>query len=116
MTAASDVRSFKSIVTLIVFILTNIVVVFPFHVPIPLPASFLRAARLGLAKVKILDTPTKTTTHDEDVTEPPRIQIPINFATAPVISVLFLLACTAIGRKEVHDGILGSDGYVYSYI
>lgn len=65
-------------------------------------------------KVRILEpgehTKLEDTAHSNK--PPPTLSIPINFASAPVIAVLFLLACTAIGRKEVHDGILGSDGYV----
>lgn len=33
----------------------------------------------------------------------------MNFLTAPLIAVLFLLALTAIGRKEVYDGTVGTD-------
>jgi Na+/H+ antiporter NhaD/arsenite permease-like protein len=38
-----------------------------------------------------------------------RLNFPMNFVTAPVIADLFLLAILAIGRKEVHDGTIGSD-------
>jgi Na+/H+ antiporter NhaD/arsenite permease-like protein len=38
-----------------------------------------------------------------------RINIPLNFVTAPLAADLFLLAILAIGRKEVHDGTLGAD-------
>ena len=34
---------------------------------------------------------------------------PMNFVTAPLIAVLFLLAILAIGRKEVHDGTVGAN-------
>lgn len=34
---------------------------------------------------------------------------PVNFITAPLIADLFLLAISAIGRKEVHDGTVGAD-------
>lgn len=33
----------------------------------------------------------------------------MNFITAPLIADLFLLAILAIGRKEVHDGTIGTD-------
>jgi Na+/H+ antiporter NhaD/arsenite permease-like protein len=33
----------------------------------------------------------------------------MNFATAPLIADLFLLAILAIGRQEVHDGTVGAD-------
>lgn len=38
-----------------------------------------------------------------------RINIPLNFVTAPLAADLFLLAILAIGRKEVHDGTIGAD-------
>ncbi|CAI7564156.1 unnamed protein product [Penicillium glandicola] len=38
-----------------------------------------------------------------------KFRIPLNFITAPLIADLFLLAILAIGRKEVHDGIVGTD-------
>ena len=37
------------------------------------------------------------------------LRIPINFLTAPLIADLLLLAMTAIGRQEVHDGTVGAD-------
>lgn len=39
----------------------------------------------------------------------------MNFVTAPLIAVLFLLAAQCIHGKEVHDGIIGTDGYVPVY-
>ncbi|KAJ5501534.1 Arsenical pump membrane protein ArsB [Penicillium expansum] len=38
-----------------------------------------------------------------------KFSFPLNFITAPLIADLFLLAILAIGRKEVHDGIVGAD-------
>lgn len=38
-----------------------------------------------------------------------KFRFPLNFITAPLIADLFLLAILAIGRKEVHDGIVGAD-------
>lgn len=133
MTAASNVRNFKSITTLIVFIFTSlvkilswvhlhllrllsdVVVVFPFHLPIPIPHSWRRRARKLLVNMRILSASHSAGAGAASslITDPVKtkpLRFPINPATAPVISVLFLLACTAIHRKEVHDGILGSDG------
>jgi Na+/H+ antiporter NhaD/arsenite permease-like protein len=41
-----------------------------------------------------------------------RLNFPLNFVTAPLTADLFLLAILAIGRKEVHDGIIGSNNIV----
>ena len=38
-----------------------------------------------------------------------RLSFPLNFVTTPLIADLFLLAISAIGRKEVHDGTLGAN-------
>lgn len=38
-----------------------------------------------------------------------RMNLPLNFMTAPLIADLFLLAILAIGRQEVHDGTIGAD-------
>lgn len=37
-----------------------------------------------------------------------KFRFPLNFVTAPIIADLFLLAILAIGRKEVHDGTIGT--------
>lgn len=41
-----------------------------------------------------------------------RLRFPLNFITAPLIADLFLLAVRAIGRTEVHDGVLGTNSIV----
>jgi Na+/H+ antiporter NhaD/arsenite permease-like protein len=38
-----------------------------------------------------------------------RFNFPMNFITAPLIADLFLLAISAIGREEVHDGTIGAN-------
>lgn len=38
-----------------------------------------------------------------------RLNFPMNFATAPLIADIFLLAISAIGRQEVHDGTVGAN-------
>ena len=44
-----------------------------------------------------------------DMGKPKQFRFPMNFVTAPVLAVLFLLAIDAIGRQEVHDGTVGAD-------
>lgn len=41
--------------------------------------------------------------------DPTKLRIPVNFITAPIVADLFLLAISAIGRDEVHDGTVGTD-------
>lgn len=38
-----------------------------------------------------------------------RLNFPMNFVTAPLIADLFLLAISAIGAREVHDGTIGAN-------
>lgn len=38
-----------------------------------------------------------------------QLDFPMNFVTAPLIADLFLLAISAIGRQEVHDGTIGAN-------
>jgi Na+/H+ antiporter NhaD/arsenite permease-like protein len=38
-----------------------------------------------------------------------RLNFPVNYVTGPLIVNIFLLASSAIGQKEVHDGIIGTN-------
>ncbi|KAK4683915.1 hypothetical protein P7C73_g6294, partial [Tremellales sp. Uapishka_1] len=70
----------RSIVTLVVFFVVNILVIFPVSIPFPL--------RIFKRKLKF----------------------PLGLQTAPVIGVLLLLASTCIPGSVVRDGIVGSGG------
>ncbi|KAJ5542115.1 hypothetical protein N7535_004538 [Penicillium sp. DV-2018c] len=106
----SRIKSWRSIITLIIFVITNIIVLFPFHVPIYLPrwlangvVDILSALRIISRRVK-----NKTSTPDAKESKFVRFRFPLNFLTAPLIADLFLLAILAIGRQEVHDGTIGT--------
>lgn len=112
--------NWRSIVTLIVFIVTSatpfsgepptcnlncfidLTVVFPFS--LTFPKFIVRPIRAFLVFARVLPQPT-------DRTKVPTITFPLNFVTAPFVSVLFLLALGAIGREEVKNGIIGANGY-----
>ncbi|KAL3459723.1 hypothetical protein BJX64DRAFT_278957 [Aspergillus heterothallicus] len=83
------IKDWRSIVTLVVFVFANIVVLFPFHIPVYLPRFFTNA---------ILNALTAT-----------RFNFPFNFIIAPLITDLFLLTILVIGRKEVHNRTLSAD-------
>ncbi|KAH9843312.1 putative arsenite efflux transporter ArsB-like [Teratosphaeria destructans] len=115
----TQIRNWRSIITLIVFVITNILVLWPQRIPIH-PALW----NLGwdaLATCRVLpprakSNPRKPMTdatrsgQDGGAAEPGKGHyFPINFITAPLIADLFLLAILAIGRQEVHDGTVGSD-------
>ncbi|KAL4908649.1 hypothetical protein BDW74DRAFT_188550 [Aspergillus multicolor] len=99
------IKDWRSIITLIVFVLANIVVLFPFHVPVYVPRSFANAILRALSSFRVIE-PRK---YDRKVGRFVRLRFPFNFVTAPLIADLFLLAILAIGRKEVHDGIIEAD-------
>ncbi|KAK4900991.1 hypothetical protein LTR27_002174 [Elasticomyces elasticus] len=103
------IKEWRSIVTLIVFVLTNIIVLFPFHIPIWLPHSLVIAYWRTLAALRIVAPREDGSRHGATTKRWVRLRFPLNFVTAPLIADLFLLAILAIGRPEVHDGTVGAD-------
>ncbi|KAF2820649.1 hypothetical protein CC86DRAFT_333229 [Ophiobolus disseminans] len=107
------IREWKSIITLIVFVLTNINVLFPFHIPIYIPRILWAGVLNLLSVLRIIEPPQHPTRTRNGAAGPfVRFGFPMNFVTAPLVADLFLLAITAIGRKEVHDGTIGANGIV----
>lgn len=116
--STSQIRDWRSIITLIVFILTNINVLCPFPIPIFVPRKlwdrFLDAvAALRIIPKRKFRSPPLALNDDNDnngkIKPWVRLNFPMNFVTAPLIADLFLLAIQAIGRQEVHDGTIGAD-------
>ncbi|KAK0898737.1 hypothetical protein LTR91_022891 [Friedmanniomyces endolithicus] len=108
----SVIKTWRSIVTLIVFVLTNIVVLFPFHIPLWVPRFCADAYSNALSALRIVPPPrSRESVHRRRFAVKPwkRLNFPMNFITAPLIADLFLLAISAIGRTEVHDGTVGSN-------
>ncbi|GAB1315531.1 Arsenite efflux transporter [Madurella fahalii] len=118
------IKSWRSIVTLVVFVLTNIVVLFPFDIPIYVPQKLYHAILDLLSTCRIVaprepdvsETKSRLADHDQLSTGRAsaarryvRLHFPMNLVTAPIIADLFLLAILAIGREEVKGGTLGSD-------
>ncbi|KAK8026379.1 Arsenical pump membrane protein- ArsB [Apiospora marii] len=116
-TDTSHIREWRSIITLIAFFLANIAVLFPFHIPLPIPRILWTAALSILVKLRIIpprpqdDGAHPTLDHyGRDNTGIFRlVRFPINMITAPLIADLFLLATLAIGRDEVYNGIVGAN-------
>lgn len=79
----------------------DLIITFPFHVPLYVPLSLLEAARLS-----------PITSDSARRSRLVRIRIPISLNTAPLIAVIFLLFTTAIGAKELREGTLGSNNIV----
>ncbi|KAL7923710.1 hypothetical protein ACQKWADRAFT_41473 [Trichoderma austrokoningii] len=113
--STSQIKDWRSIITLIVFILTNINVLCPFHIPIYIPRKISDLFLDGLGALRIIPKrryrPPPLTEDDDNGKIKPwvRLNFPMNFVTAPLVADLFLLAILAIGRQEVHDGIIGAD-------
>ncbi|KAM0483830.1 hypothetical protein ACHAPX_002330 [Trichoderma viride] len=113
--STSQIKDWRSIITLIVFILTNINVLCPFHIPIYIPRKISNLFEDGLGALRVIPKrkyrrPPLAEDDDNGKIKPwVRFNFPMNFVTAPLIADLFLLAILAIGRQEVHDGIIGAD-------
>ncbi|CAE7220210.1 hypothetical protein HRS9139_09610 [Pyrenophora teres f. teres] len=109
----SKIKEWRSIITLIVFVLTNINVLFPFHIPIYAP-RILWTLFLNTCSAFRIIPPAQhpTRVRNGKVGAFVRFDFPMNFITAPLIADLFLLAIVAIGKKEVSGGTLGDQGIV----
>ncbi|SMQ48586.1 unnamed protein product [Zymoseptoria tritici ST99CH_3D7] len=102
------IREWRSIITLIVFVLANLTVLFPFHIPVYLPRQLVSAVVASLRALRIVPK-TSARPAGEPATFFVRFMFPVDLVTAPLIADLFLLAIHAIGRKEVHDGTIGAN-------
>lgn len=109
----SKIKEWKSIITLIVFVLTNINVLFPFHIPFYIPRVIWTGILNSLSAMRII-VPSRHPTRVRNgvVGAFVRLDFPMNFVSAPLIADLFLLAITAIGAKEIRGGIIGDQGIV----
>ncbi|KAJ4999140.1 hypothetical protein K4K48_004513 [Colletotrichum sp. SAR 10_66] len=108
-----QIREWRSIVTLIVFFLANIVVLFPFHIPVYIPVRLWHAVLDSLSTLRVIPPREKDSHHDRrdgGASQFVRKRFPMNSVTAPLIADLFLLAILAIGRDEVKAGTLGDNG------
>ncbi|KAI2633415.1 hypothetical protein GGS21DRAFT_134262 [Xylaria nigripes] len=120
----SKIRDWRSILTLIVFVIANLTVLFPAHIPVPVPLVLYSAGVKCLVRLRVIPArqrydqrkPNEILDEDGEGSRPARpyvwFSFPINFVTGPLIADLFLLAIGAIGRKEVKGGIAGSDNIV----
>ncbi|KAJ9613384.1 hypothetical protein H2200_003326 [Cladophialophora chaetospira] len=137
-----QIKEWRSVVTLIVFVLTSkwncaitvvlpklishgcidCAVLFPFTVTAPLSLS--NAVVHLLKSLRIVSSRQNSFKHGDTAGDADdsadngnagstntseQYELPINFVTAPLLAVLFLLAISAIGKQEVHDGTIGAD-------
>ncbi|KAI1806925.1 hypothetical protein F4811DRAFT_508715 [Daldinia bambusicola] len=117
----SIIREWKSIVTLVVFVITNIIVLFPFHIPLYIPRGVANGIVDALAALRVIGPREKDPQHEAAIGHGRngwqrivaehfvRLRFPMNLITAPLIADLFLLAIVAIGREEVYGGTIGAN-------
>lgn len=133
------IKEWRSIITLIVFVLTSelslvppppsfplckyelnwsffidVVVLYPFTAPVYVP-KILRDLFVGaLSGLRIISPRPDNIERRVYLLGLPlsRFNFPFNFVTAPLISNAFLLAILAIGREEVAAGTIGADNIV----
>ncbi|KAK6815609.1 hypothetical protein PG987_016613 [Apiospora arundinis] len=71
-TDTSHIREWRSIITLIAFFLANIAVLFPFHIPLPIPRFLWNATLSILTKLRIIPPQTEdavsSSHHHEEAT------------------------------------------------
>lgn len=84
----------------------DVVVLFPFKIPLYFPRPLVRGLVDTLASLRII---ARRQHEQKDASTWVRMEFPVNFITAPLIADLFLLAILAIGRKEVYGGTIDSD-------
>ncbi|RPD57395.1 hypothetical protein L226DRAFT_512254 [Lentinus tigrinus ALCF2SS1-7] len=94
-----SVGSWQAILTFILFILSNLAVITPLRVPVPI--VLLQAAHHVLVTLRIVPkqhSPLKTR------------HVHLNFITVSLISVLILLAAGVFTGRTLRDGIVGTSG------
>ena len=92
---------------------SDINVLFIFHIPIFVPRILWMGLLNTLSALRILSLPhndvsSKGTRSSAFI----RFNFPMNFVTSPLIADLFLLAITAIGKKEVKGGTIGANNII----
>ncbi|KAI0077187.1 hypothetical protein K474DRAFT_1596497 [Panus rudis PR-1116 ss-1] len=102
--ASEDTQSrpgdWDSILTLVLFVLSNVSVITPFRIPIP---RIISSRGWNILTVLRIAPPNADRLKR-------RYHVPVNFVTMPLVSVLILLAAGAIDGTTVRRGIVGADG------
>lgn len=94
----------------------DVVVLFPFTIPIYVPRAVSNAVLDALGALRIIsprqDRLERDSKDEATSKETPfvKLNFPLNFVTAPLVADLFLLAILAIGREEVRGGTVGANG------
>ncbi|KAI0944080.1 hypothetical protein AcV7_001998 [Taiwanofungus camphoratus] len=99
MPTSTTVGHWSSVLVLVFFVLSNIAVVLPSHLPIP--RVLCRRAANTLVALRVISP---------DLEPVKKSLVPLNFITVPFFSVLILLITGAIDGTVVRGGIVGSNG------
>ncbi|CAE6530904.1 unnamed protein product [Rhizoctonia solani] len=92
---SAHVNNWRSILTIIVFLVANILVIAPFRIPLP----------------RFLNKPLSIILFRKSLNEPhARSYFPVNYVSAPVFGVFFLWAAQCIDGTIVRNGIVGTNG------
>ncbi|CAE6527269.1 unnamed protein product [Rhizoctonia solani] len=92
---SGHVNNWRSALTLVVFLLANILVIAPFSIPLP----------------RFLNNPLSIILFRKSLNEPrARAYFPVNYVSAPVFGVFFLWAAQCIDGTIVRNGIVGTNG------
>lgn len=88
---------------------------FPFNVWIYIPSRLSDIVLHSLVTLRVISPKHRPLKYDNDDGSTRKVKpfmplkLRMNFVTAPLLADLFLLAISAIGRQEVHDGTVGAD-------
>ncbi|KAI8978233.1 hypothetical protein BD414DRAFT_524256 [Trametes punicea] len=96
------VRTWPAILTIILFFISNLAVIFPLRLPIPI--SLLRVAR----RVLVITCVLPKRSNGPQAFKPTYLHL--NFITVPLLSVLLLLAAGVFDGTTLRDGIVGTGG------
>ncbi|KZM28326.1 uncharacterized protein EKO05_0003605 [Ascochyta rabiei] len=111
--STGKIREWRSIITLVVFVLTNINVLFNFYIPLHVPRVLWAGLLKVLSALRLISPPQDNVfSRGAGSSAFVRFNFPMNFVTSPLIADLFLLAITAIGKEEVAGGTIGANNIV----
>ncbi|KAF3807923.1 hypothetical protein GCG54_00007659 [Colletotrichum gloeosporioides] len=103
----STVTEWRSILTLVVFIISSLIVAFPFKIHLPCPSRFSNLIHDCLATARIVAA--RRSPIRPDARPWAVIVVPLDLTTAPLLAVLLLLASTAIGKRQLLEGTIGAN-------
>lgn len=83
----------------------DVIVSFPFHIPIPVPGT-LWDVFVGTLRTLRIIPPRDPEDRPRDAGRWKILRFHVSTVMAPLYACLFLLATLAIGRREVYDGPL----------